>query len=216
MTGWIRPPGPVADGLTVALLGGSFDPAHDGHLYASLVALRALKLDYVWWLVSPGNPLKREPRPLAVRLAQARMAAAHPRIRVTAIEAELGTRYTIDTVQALQRRFPRVRFVWLMGSDNLLQFSRWRRWQQIAMRIAIVVVRRPGSALATLPAALTRRFGLTPPLQQARAKVPLPPSVLVLDGRRNGASSTALRQGPVQGSGQGLGDPIEAMLNPLL
>jgi nicotinate-nucleotide adenylyltransferase len=105
-----------------------------------------------------------------------------------------------------------VRFVWLMGSDNLLQFSRWCRWQQIAMRIAIVVVRRPGSALATLPAALTRRFGLARPLRRACAAVPAPPSILVLDGRRNGASSTALRQG----FAQGLGDPIEAMLNPLL
>jgi nicotinate-nucleotide adenylyltransferase len=207
MTGWVRPPGPVADGLTIALLGGSFDPAHDGHRYASLVALRALKLDYVWWLVSPGNPLKPAPRSLAVRLAQARRMAAHPRIRVTAIEGELGTRYTIETVRALTRRFPRVRFIWLMGSDNLLQFSRWRCWQQIAMRIAIVVVRRPGSALATLPAALTRRFG------QARELAP-PPLVLVLDGHRNAASSTVLRRASAQSGG--LGDPSEAMLNPLL
>jgi nicotinate-nucleotide adenylyltransferase len=207
--GWIRPPGPVADGLTIALLGGSFDPAHDGHRYASLVALRALNLDYVWWLVSPGNPLKPAPRALAARLAQARRLAAHPRIRVTAVESELGTRYTIDTIRALARRFPRVRFVWLMGSDNLLQFSRWRCWQQIAMRIAIVVVRRPGSALATLPAVLTRRFG------QARVLAP-PPLVLVLDGRRNPASSTRLRRARARGLAGGLGDPAEAMLNPLL
>jgi nicotinate-nucleotide adenylyltransferase len=198
---WVRPPGPVADGLTVALLGGSFDPAHEGHLHASLVALRALKLDYVWWLVSPGNPLKPHPQALARRVEAARRAARHPRIRVTAIESELGTRYTIDTVRALQRRFPRLRFVWLMGSDNLLQFSRWRSWQRIAMRVPIIVVRRPGSALAALPAALTRRFG------QMR-RLGAPPCILVLDGRRNAASSTALRQT--------LGAPIEAMLNPLL
>ena len=198
---WVRPPGPVADGMTIALLGGSFDPAHDGHLYASLVALRALKLDYVWWLVSPGNPLKPEPAGLSWRLEGARAVARHPRIRVTDIEAQLGTRYTIDTIGALQRRFPRIRFVWLMGSDNLLQFSRWRSWQQIARRLPIVVVRRPGSALAPLPAALTRRFGVC-------AHLKAPPCILVLDGRRNSASSTALRQM--------LGDPIEAMLNPLL
>jgi len=200
---WIRPPGPVGDGLRIALLGGSFDPAHEGHLYASLVALRALHLDYVWWLVSPGNPLKPQPRSMAWRVAQACRAALHPRIRVTAIEADLGTRYTVDTLRALRRRFPGVRFIWLMGSDNLLQFSRWRNWQQIARFVPIVVVRRPGSALATLPAPLTRRFG------QASA-LGAPPSVLVLDGRRNRASSTALRQAG------GLGAPIEAMLNPLL
>jgi nicotinate-nucleotide adenylyltransferase len=203
MTVWTRPPGPVADGLRIGLLGGSFDPAHEGHLYASLVALRALDLDYVWWLVSPGNPLKPTPGSLAGRLAAARLAGQHPRIRVTAIEASLNTRYTIDTVVALQRRFPRVWFVWLMGSDNLLQFSCWRRWQGIARRIPIVVVRRPGSALAALPAALTRRFG------QA-ARLGAPPSILLLDGRRNPASSTALRRE------QGLGAPIDAMLNPLL
>ena len=203
MAGWIRPPGPVADGLRIALLGGSFDPAHDGHLYASLIALRALNLDYVWWLVSPGNPLKPAPRSLDQRLAAARAIARHPRIRITAIEAGLHTRYTVDTVGALQRRFPRVRFVWLMGSDNLLQFCRWRRWQDIARRLPIVVVRRPGSALATLPAALTRRFGQT-------AKLGAPPSVLLLDGRRSPVSSTALR------GMESLGAPIDTMLNPLL
>jgi nicotinate-nucleotide adenylyltransferase len=203
MADWIRPPGPVADGLRIGLLGGSFDPAHEGHLYASLVALRALDLDYVWWLVSPGNPLKPVPGALTGRLTAARRAARHPRIRVTDIEARLHTCYTFDTIVALQRRFPRVHFVWLMGSDNLLQFSRWRCWQDIARRLPIVVVRRPGSALAALPAALTRRFG------QA-TKPGAPPSILLLDGRRNPASSTALRQA------QGLGAPIDAMLNPLL
>ena len=200
---WVRPPGPIADGLRIGLLGGSFDPAHEGHLYASLVALRALELDYVWWLVSPGNPLKTSPRSLAWRMKEARRAARHPRIRVTAIETDFRTRYTIDTLRALQRRFPHVHFVWLMGSDNLLQFSRWRNWRQIARRVPIVVVRRPGTALATLPATLTRRFGLAHRLAE-------PPSILVLDGRRNPASSTALRQAG------GLGTPIEAMLNPLL
>jgi nicotinate-nucleotide adenylyltransferase len=200
MTAWARPPGPVSEGLSIALLGGSFDPAHDGHLYASLVALHALQLDYVWWLVSPGNPLKPAPRALAARLTAARAIARHPRVRVTSIEAGLHTRYTIDTVRALQRRFPHVNFLWLMGSDNLLQFSRWRRWQDIARRLPIVVVRRPGSALAALPAALIRRFGMA-------ARLGAPPCVLLLDGRRNNTSSTALR---------GLGVPMDAMLNPLL
>src|SRR5258708_26883690 len=112
---WIRPPGPVSDGLCIGLLGGSFDPAHGGHLYVSEIARKALKLDYVWWLVSPGNPLKPEPDALAVRLRRARNAVRHRTIFVSDIEARLGTRYTIDTVTALQKRFAHVHFVWLMG-----------------------------------------------------------------------------------------------------
>lgn len=182
----MRAPGPVAPGLTIGLLGGSFDPAHGGHLYASLTALKALQVDYVWWLVSPGNPLKPDTAPLPLRLDSARATARHPRIKVTAIEAALGTRYTIDTVAALQRRFPQVHFVWLMGSDNLAQFSRWKDWRALAARIPIAVVRRPGTILASLNAAPVRRFGLARRLGPA-------PSITMLDGRRNRQSSTALR-----------------------
>jgi nicotinate-nucleotide adenylyltransferase len=150
--------------------------------------------------VSPGNPLKPEPGALGQRLARAGIAAArHPFIRVTDIEQRLGTRYTIDTVKALERRFPHARFVWLMGSDNLEQFARWRRWQQIARIIPIVVVRRPDSVLAPLHAPLARRLGVARRLGPA-------PSLVVLDGRRNWASSTALRQ-------QALGAAAEAMVN---
>ncbi|HEX4178383.1 MAG TPA: nicotinate (nicotinamide) nucleotide adenylyltransferase [Rhizomicrobium sp.] len=197
---WITAPGPVGDGLRIGLLGGSFDPAHDGHLYVSDIARKALKLDYVWWLVSPGNPLKPEPGALAGRLARARAAAAHhPFIRVSDIEQRLGTRYTVDTVRALQRRFPHTRFTWLMGSDNLEQFARWRRWQEIACAIPIAVVRRPGSVLAPLRAPLARWLGV--------ARKPGPaPSLMVLDGRRNWESSTALRE-------QALGAAAEAMVN---
>lgn len=211
MGGFVRPPGPVADGMTVALLGGSFDPPHEGHRHVSLTALRAGGIAYVWWLVSPGNPLKPDPAPLGDRLAQARALARHPRIRVTGIEAELGTRFTIDTLTALQRRFPRLRFVWLMGSDNLVSFARWRSWQRIAARVPIIVVRRPGSVLAPLYAPLTRRFGLARcgPVRLALApRQGAAPCILVLDGRRSAASSTALRLM--------LGDPIDTMLNPLL
>src|SRR6201996_335998 len=124
-THWITPPGPVSDGLTIGLLGGSFDPAHEGHLYVSDIARKALKLDYVWWLVSPGNPLKPAPDALAVRLRRARQIARGRRIIVTGIEERLHTRFTVDSVRALKRRFPQVHFLWLMGSDNLEQFSRW-------------------------------------------------------------------------------------------
>jgi nicotinate-nucleotide adenylyltransferase len=117
-------------GFSVGLLGGSFNPAHGGHRRMSIAALSRLKLDAVWWLVSPQNPLKPVAgmAPLAARLASARAAARHPRIRVTAIEAELGTQLTVDTLQALKRLYPQVRFLWLMGADNLLQFHRWAEW----------------------------------------------------------------------------------------
>jgi nicotinate-nucleotide adenylyltransferase len=183
---WIRPPGPVAGGLTIGLLGGTFDPAHDGHLYISLVALKRLKLDYVWWLVSPGNPLKGAPAPFEKRLAAARALARHPRLIVTDIEQRLGTRFTLDTVTALQRRFPQVTFVWLMGSDNLKDFHRWRHWRQLAARIALVVVQRPGSIMAAVNAAPVRQFGKTRALKA-------PPALMVLDGARNAQSATQIR-----------------------
>jgi len=199
---WISPPGPLSDGLRIGLLGGSFDPAHGGHLYVSRIALRQLKLDYVWWLVSPGNPLKPRPASLEVRANRARLLAKGGRsiggrIIVTDLESRLGTRFTIDTIAALQRRFPQVEFVWLMGSDNLEQFSRWRRWRDIAARLPIAVVRRPGSVLASLHAPLARLLGPSGRLGSA-------PSLVVLDGPRSAESSTRLRAG---------GAVPEAMLN---
>lgn len=187
---WIAPPGPVAPGLRIGLLGGSFNPAHAGHLYVSLTAMRRLKLDYIWWLVSPGNPLKDDAgmAPFAARFESARAAARHPRIIVTDIERRLGTRYTFDTVTALKRRFPGASFVWLMGSDNLADFHRWRRWQDIATALPVAVVQRPGSIMAALNAAPVRRFGARR-LEQRRG----PPAILVLDGARNGESATRLR-----------------------
>ena len=196
---WIAPPGPIAPGLRIGLLGGSFDPAHGGHLYVSEIAKKALKLDYVWWLVSPGNPLKPMPESLGVRVARARNFARGTGIIVTGIEARLHTRFTVDSVKALKRRFPLVSFIWLMGSDNLEQFSRWRRWQQVAAAIPIAVVRRPGSVLASLHAPLARRLGVARHLGSA-------PSLVVLDGPRSSESSTELRA-------EALGAAAEAMLN---
>ncbi len=130
----------------IGLLGGSFNPAHGGHRRISLFALDALGLDEVWWLVSPGNPLKPKAgmAPLAARLDSAVRQARKARIVPTAIERELGTRYTIDTLAKLRARYPKHRFVWLMGSDNLVQFSQWRRWRDIARTMPIAVIARPG------------------------------------------------------------------------
>lgn len=130
----------------IGLLGGSFNPAHGGHRRISLFALEALGLDEVWWLVSPGNPLKtaKEMAPLSVRYASAVRHARRAPIRVTALEREFGTRFTVDTLRAIKRRWRAKRFVWLMGSDNLGQFHRWKDWRTLARTMPIAVIARPG------------------------------------------------------------------------
>ncbi len=147
------------------LLGGSFNPAHAGHRRITLSALTALGLDEVWWLVSPGNPLKPKAgmASLPVRLKAAQAMTRNAPIRATAIERELGTRYTVDTLRAIKRRYPRRRFVWLMGADNLAQFHRWKNWRQIAREMPIAVIARPGydaDALASPAMAWLRRYRL--------------------------------------------------------
>jgi len=186
---WLRPPGPVAKGLRIGLLGGSFNPAHAGHLYVSEIALKRLGLDYVWWLVAPQNPLKpvADMAPLQTRLAEAHaLTGRQPRLIVTDVERVLGTRYTLDTLKALRRRFPEPRFVWLMGSDNLAQFHRWRRWTEIAALMPIAVIVRPGSVLAQLNAKAMQRFA-------RRKNFCKTPAIVPVDGRRNEASATAIR-----------------------
>jgi nicotinate-nucleotide adenylyltransferase len=193
---WLKPPGPVEDGLKIGLLGGSFNPAHVGHLHVSEMALKQLGLDYVWWLVAPQNPLKPSVgmAPLRERLAfAADRYEQHPRIVVIDLEATIGTRYTIDTLRVLKRRFPRVHFVWLMGSDNLESFRRWRRWPDIVRAIPIAVVMRPGHCLAPLRAKAMQRFAgarVKNPKELAFAE---PPAIAVLDGCRCPQSATAIR-----------------------
>jgi nicotinate-nucleotide adenylyltransferase len=148
------------------LLGGSFNPAHGAHRQVSLFAIEALGLDEVWWLVSPGNPLKPKQgmASLGARVRSARELARRAPIRITAIERELGTVYTIDTLRALKRRFPRRRFVWLMGADNLAQFHQWKDWRDIAAEMPIAVIARPGydeRALASPAMAWLRPYRLT-------------------------------------------------------
>jgi nicotinate-nucleotide adenylyltransferase len=184
--------------MRIGLFGGSFDPPHAGHRAVSIEALKRLGLDEVWWLVSPQNPLKQSaPDDLGRRIAAARALANHPRIKVTGIEAVLGTTYTADTLRKLKERLPGVGLVWMMVADNLASFHRWRDWQGIAADVPIAVFNRPGQALRALtsPAART--------LQRARIRerdarqiggIP-PPSWVFLSSPHVPLSSTELRAG---------------------
>lgn len=189
---------PHAPGLRIGLFGGSFNPAHDGHRMASLTALRRLQLDRVWWLVTPGNPLKDNAAlpPLAQRIAVARKVADHAHIHVTGIEARLRTRYTADTLRALKLRCPGVRFVWLMGSDNLASFHRWNEWRAIARMMPIAVIDRPGSTHSSVasPAANWLSRWRISESQAAALAGAQSPAWIVLHGRRSALSSTQLRQ----------------------
>ncbi|WP_425230892.1 nicotinate-nucleotide adenylyltransferase [Sphingomonas sp.] len=181
----------------IGLLGGSFNPAHRGHRRISLAAVRALGLDEVWWLVSPGNPLKPQVgmTPLAARLGSARAMARRAPIRAGAIEAELGTRYTIDTVRALVRRYPRHRFIWLMGADNLAQFDRWRDWRGIARTLPIAVIARPsynGAARAGHAMGWLRRYQRRP-TQAMRWTLWSLPALVLLRFRPDPTSATSIR-----------------------
>ncbi len=181
----------------IGLLGGSFNPAHRGHRAISLHALRALGLDEVWWLVSPGNPLKppRGMAPLPARLASARKVAKHAPIRPTAIEARLGTRYTVDTLARLTRLYPRYRFVWLMGADNLGQFHEWHRWRDIARHVPIAVVARPGydARAHASPAMSWLRRAVRPAGQAKNWTRWRLPALVLLRFRPDHASATRLR-----------------------
>jgi nicotinate-nucleotide adenylyltransferase len=189
--------GPQANpGLRVGLLGGSFDPAHAGHVHITLWALRTLGLDRVWWLVSPGNPLKSDaPADLSRRLQAARALMRHPRVVVTDIEARAGTRYTAGTVAVLRRRYPGVRFVWLMGADNLRTFHRWERWEEIMAAIPIAVFARPGEQLRAGLSPAARRFARWRVPQSEAAALPFlpPPAWTLLNGPMLDLSSTRLR-----------------------
>ncbi|HHB81352.1 MAG TPA: nicotinate-nucleotide adenylyltransferase [Aliiroseovarius sp.] len=132
-------------GQVIGLLGGSFDPAHAGHVHITREAMKRFRLDRVWWLVSPGNPLKAHgPAPMGERIARARAVMEDPRVEVTGIEARLGMRYTAQTIARLQELYPGLHFVWLMGADNLAQFHRWENWREIMARVPVGVIARPG------------------------------------------------------------------------
>ncbi|AWN54075.1 nicotinate-nucleotide adenylyltransferase [Methylobacterium sp. 17Sr1-1] len=188
---------PLAPGLRVGLYGGSFNPAHAGHRHVSRLALRRLALDRVWWLVSPGNPLKdrRHLPETAARAEGARAVARDPRIAVTGFEAGLGIRYTVETLTWLTARHPEVRFVWIMGADSLASFHRWRGWREIAARMPFAVIDRPGYTLKAMasPAARTLAGSRIDAAAAATLAGRSPPAWVFLHGPRNGLSSTALR-----------------------
>ncbi|WP_088348290.1 MULTISPECIES: nicotinate-nucleotide adenylyltransferase [Rhodomicrobium] len=192
-----RPP-LALPGMRVGLLGGSFNPAHEGHLHISLTALRRLGLDRLWWMVTPGNPLKRpgDLASLPERVAQARTLAVHPDIVVTDFEAALPTPYAIDTVHFLQKRYPGVHFVWIMGGDNLAQFHLWRDWTGLFGAIPILVLDRPGARNSALAAPAARRFASARLPESAAAGLALaqPPAWIYLTLPLSDLSSTAIRK----------------------
>ncbi|MBI2714263.1 MAG: nicotinate-nucleotide adenylyltransferase [Rhizobiales bacterium] len=188
---------PSAPGMRIGLFGGTFDPPHMAHLGASLLALKRLKLDRVWWLVTPGNPLKntRGLAPLDQRIAAARALTNHPRIDVTGLEAVINTKYTYDTILWLLARFPRVRFVWIMGADNLRSFHRWQNWRGIAKLVPIVVVDRLGPSLYAAASPAGQALGRARIPEHNAATLPdrRAPAWAFLHGLKSPLSSTALR-----------------------
>ncbi|HTE98431.1 MAG TPA: nicotinate-nucleotide adenylyltransferase [Bradyrhizobium sp.] len=185
------------NGMRIGLLGGSFNPPHVAHRAISLFAIKRLKLDRVWWLVTPGNPLKDQDglRDLNERTAAARRMANDPRIDVSCLESVIGTRYTVDTISYLRRRASGLRFVWIMGADNLAQFHRWQNWRRIASEVPMAVIDRPPQsfrALAAPAAQALARYRL-PENQAGRLADQRPPAWVFLTGMKLNLSSTGLR-----------------------
>lgn len=184
--------------LKIGLLGGSFNPAHAGHRHISLLALKQLQLDHIWWIVSPQNPLKTDKSmlPFKARQSSAQIIARHPRIRVSDIEYRMGTRYTIDTLKLLRQRWPDYRFVWLMGADNLLQLPRWRRWREIVRTVPIAIFNREGSGHRVLAGAAATVFAANREQRSVHLPLAQAPAWCFLFSRQHSASSTTIREGP--------------------
>ena len=183
--------------MQVGLFGGSFNPPHAGHALVAEIALRTLGLDQLWWMVTPGNPLKagRELAPLPERIALSERIARDPRTKVTAFEAAHHVRYSADTVALVRARNRQVDFVWIMGADNLAQFHRWQRWREIAAAMPIAVVDRPGSTLALISSVFAKAFGRARVDERAAGRLARmrPPAWTFIHGPRSSLSSTAIR-----------------------
>ncbi|MCG6120552.1 MAG: nicotinate-nucleotide adenylyltransferase [Blastomonas sp.] len=185
--------------VRTGLLGGSFNPAHRGHRAISLFAMEALGLDEIWWMVSPGNPLKAGASDMAslkARLASARKLARRSRIRATAIESQLGTRYTVDTLAKVRKRYPKRTFVWIMGADNLANFHQWHRWRDIARQMPIAVIARPGYDGPAISAPAMAWFGhrVRPRDQASDWTRWSMPALVLLRFRPDPRSATAMRR----------------------
>jgi nicotinate-nucleotide adenylyltransferase len=203
---------PIATkGMVIGLLGGSFDPAHEGHAHITREALKRMGLDQVWWLVTPGNPLKaRQPAPMADRLARATLVMRHPRVKITALEAALGTRATADTLARLKAIYPGVTFVWLMGADNLVQFHRWERWRDILRGVAMGVLARPGSGVAARLSVAARAFRVDRTARGENLRGHLPPVWCFVNLPMNDASSSEIRARGDWRAGQASGSPLSS------
>ena len=192
MQGW-----PLARaGQSVGLLGGSFDPAHEGHAHITREALKRFGLDHVWWLVSPGNPLKmRGPAALSTRIQHARSVIQHPKVQVTGLEARLGTRYTAQTLRRLLPRYPGVRFVWLMGADNLAGFHHWQDWGDIMQMLPVGVLARPGDRISARRSVAAQHYNMARLPGTSSQLLPLreAPCWCYINVPLSAASSTAIR-----------------------
>jgi nicotinate-nucleotide adenylyltransferase len=189
---------PITKGLCIGLLGGSFNPAHAGHRAISLHALRQLQLDQIWWLVSPQNPLKPEKGMASLndRLASARAVSKHPKIFAKNLEAQFGTRYTVDTLRQLKRHFPQTNFVWLMGADNMKQMHRWMEWPEIFALVPVAVFRRPAYAAGRNLGKVAQRFSRywKPARSAKQLALQQAPAWLILDNQLNSLSATDIRK----------------------
>jgi nicotinate-nucleotide adenylyltransferase len=192
-----------APGLRIGLFGGSFNPPHDAHRAVSLLAMKKLQLDRLWWLVTPGNPLKdsRALPPLEARMAEAAARADHPRIDVTGFEAVIGAKYSCDTIRWLKNEAADTHFVWIMGADNLKDFHRWKNWREIFLMLPIAVVDRGGLSLraASGPAALSFAKARIPESRASALPDMPPPAWVYLHGVKSDLSSTAIREAKERG-----------------
>ncbi|MET3793343.1 nicotinate-nucleotide adenylyltransferase [Aquamicrobium terrae] len=189
----------VEKGMQIGLFGGSFNPPHAGHVLVADIALRRLALDQLWWMVTPGNPLKstRELAPLSERLRRSQAITPDPRIKVTAFEAAHHVRYTADTLALVRARNPGVDFVWIMGADSLRDFHRWERWREIMLTFPVAVIDRPGATLSFLSSIVAKTFDYA---RVDEADAPLlarmkAPAWTFIHGPRSTLSSTAIRNG---------------------
>lgn len=184
----------AAKGMVIGLLGGSFDPAHGGHVHLTRQAMARMGLDAVWWLVTPANPLKtRQPAPMAQRLARARAVMQHPRVKITELETHLGTVATAATIARLRAIYPHVQFVWLMGADNLVQFHKWGRWRDILRSVPVGVLARPGAGIAARLSVAAQAFRTRRVARGETLRGHAPPVWCFVNMPMNDASSSKIR-----------------------